>query len=81
MTNGTVQVKLRVTNRKFIDDLQDVNSFSYQDFVRNFTKQVEMWGRVGTPPGVMAWLCLHRCWKHQRVLFMVFSGMCFWGDT
>lgn len=42
VTNVTVQVDLRVTNQKFTDDLRNTSSSAYLEFVKNFTKQMNV---------------------------------------
>lgn len=40
-TNGTVEVEVRITNRNFTKELEDNTSSAYNEFVNDFTKQVE----------------------------------------
>ncbi|XP_074936649.1 mucin-3A-like [Phalacrocorax aristotelis] len=42
VTNGTVQVELRVTNREFTDDLWNPGSSTYLEFVETFKKQMDV---------------------------------------
>lgn len=77
MTNGTVQVELRVTNRELTDDLRNTSSSAYLQFVKNFTEKVE--GR-GTLPGVTMCLVVHPnafhgCRKRRGSPCMIFSRM------
>ncbi|XP_009470621.1 PREDICTED: mucin-3B-like [Nipponia nippon] len=42
VTNGTVQVKLRVTNWEFTSDLGNTSTSAYWEFVKNFTTQMNV---------------------------------------
>jgi len=78
VTNGTVQVELRVTNREFTEDLCDSSSPTYVEFVANFTKQVKG-RREGADPtwGGRSWgpHPPHGCSKRWGgFLLVIFSG-------